>query len=115
MEFNSDREIKRLEREIFYLDKERTSIKKEIWLCNIEKRNLEKERDTSSKKRYLKVLKELYILNSNYNLKTSEIIRRRNIIDSLEVEKTKRHHTIKRVRTKDRHRLENMALVGDYE
>lgn len=42
MEFNSDREIKRLEREIFYLDKERTSIKKEIWLCNIEKRNLEK-------------------------------------------------------------------------
>ena len=89
MEFNSDREIKRLEREIFYLDKERTSIKKEIWLCNIEKRNLEKERDTSSKKRYLKVLKELYILNSNYNLKTSEIIRRRNIIDSLEVEKSK--------------------------
>ena len=115
MDLDVNKEIKRLRREIFYLDKEKNQIKKEIWSCNIEKRVLEKENDNASKKRYLKVLKELYILNSNYNLKTSEIIRRRNIIDSLEVEKTKRHHTIKRVRTKERHRLENMALVGDYE
>lgn len=30
MEFNSDREIKRLEREIFYLDKERLVLKKKF-------------------------------------------------------------------------------------
>ena len=43
MEFNSDREIKRLEREIFYLDKERTSIKKEIWLFSLFNRRFKRK------------------------------------------------------------------------
>ena len=82
MDLDVDKEIKRLRREIFYLDKEKNQIKKEIWSCNIEKRVLEKENDNASKKRYLKVLKQLYILSSNYELKTNEILRRRKMINN---------------------------------
>ena len=82
MDLDVNKEIKRLRREIFYLDKEKNQIKKEIWSCNIEKRVLEKENDNASKKRYLKVLKQLYILSSNYELKTNEILRRRKMINN---------------------------------
>ena len=115
MDLDVDKEIKRLRREIFYLDKEKNQIKKEIWSCNIEKRVLEKENDNASKKRYLKVLKQLYILSSNYELKTNEILRRRKMINKLEEMKSKSHQHMKRRLTKERHYEENVTLVGDFE
>ena len=115
MNFNVDSEIKRLEREIFRLDKERSQIKKDIWFHNNQKRDLEQAKDNVSKRRFLQILKELCILNSNYDLKTDEIIRRRKMINSLKEEKTRSHRCMKRIRTRERHYQENMALVGDYE
>ena len=115
MNFNVDSEIKRLEREIFRLDKERSQIKKDIWFHNAEKRSLEQATDIASKRRFLQISKELYILNSNYDLKTEEIVRRRKMINNLKEEKNRSHHGMKRLMTRERHYQENMALVGEFE
>lgn len=115
MNFNVDSEIKRLEREIFRLDKERSQIKKDIWFHNASKRSLERATDIASKRRFLQISKELYILNSNYDLKTEEIVRRIKRINNLKEEKNRSHHGMKRLRTRERHYQENMALVGEFE
>lgn len=115
MDFSVDKEIKRLKRERFRLEKEREAIKKDILFKNGEKRKLEKANDRTSKIKLIKILKELYVLNKNCNLKTEAIRAKTFKINELEVRKTKDHQSIKRVRTRERHCAENMALVGDCE
>lgn len=106
-----DRSIKKFEKKMFYLEKFRESLKSEIVVKKALKNELIKTRAKEAKKIILKLDKEIFILNINCNLYNEAIRFKRKTIDAYKEKKTHTHQSIKRMRTKERHRMENMTFM----
>lgn len=104
---NLDRSIKKLEKKMFYLEKLRESLKSEIVVKKTLKNELIKTQAKEAKKVILELDKEIFILNINCNLYNEAIRFKRKTIDAYKEKKTKTHQSIKRMRTRERHRMEN--------
>lgn len=104
---NLDRSIKKLEKKMFYLEKFRESLKSEIVVKKTLKNELIKTQAKEAKKVILELDKEIFILNINCNLYNEAIRFKRKTIDAYKEKKTKTHQSIKRMRTRERHRMEN--------
>ena len=104
---NLDRSIKKLEKKMFYLEKFRESLKSEIVVKKTLKNELIKTRAKEAKKVILELDKEIFILNINCNLYNEAIRFKRKTIDAYKEKKTRTHQSIKRMRTRERHRMEN--------
>lgn len=102
-----DRSIKKLEKKMFYLEKFRESLKSEIIVKKALKNELIKTQAKEAKKVILELDKEIFILNINCNLYNEAIRFKRKTIDAYKEKKTKTHQSIKRMRTRERHRMEN--------
>ena len=114
-DINLDRSIKKLEKKMFYLEKFRESLKNEIIVKKTLKNELVKTQAKEAKKIILELDKEIFILNINCDLYNEAIrFKRKTIdayIDAYKEKKTHNHQSKKRMRTKERHRIENLLFT----
>lgn len=110
-DINLDRSIKKLEKKMFYLEKFRESLKSEIIVKKTLKNELVKTQAKEAKKIILELDKEIFILNINCDLYNEAIRFKRKTIDAYKEKKTHNHQSIKRMRTKERHRIENLLFT----
>ena len=103
--------IKRLEREMFYLEKARDSLKSEIVVKKALKQQLMEIKAKEAGKPLVELDKEIFLLNINCNLYNDAIRFKRKTIDAYKEKKTRAHQSIKRMRTRERHRMENMTFM----
>ena len=96
---------------MFYLEKFRESLKSEIIVKKTLKNELVKTQAKEAKKIILELDKEIFILNINCDLYNEAIRFKRKSIDAYKEKKTHTHQNIKRMRTKERHRMENMTFM----
>lgn len=108
---NLDSCIKKLEREMFYLEKARDSLKSEIVVKKALKQQLMRTKAKEARKPLVELDKEIFILNVNCNLYNEAIRFKRRTITTYKEKKTHAHQSIKRIRTKERHRIENMIFT----
>lgn len=110
-DINLDRSIKKLEKKMFYLEKFRESLKSEIIVKKTLKNELVRTQAKEAKKIILELDKEIFILNINCDLYNEAIRFKRKTIDTYKEKKTHNHQSIKRMRTKERHRIENLLFT----
>ncbi len=108
---NLDRSIKKFEKKMFYLEKFRESLKSEIIVKKTLKNELVKTQAKEAKKIILELDKEIFILNINCDLYNEAIRFKRKTIDAYKEKKNHTHQSIKRMRTKERHQMENFFLT----
>ena len=96
---------------MFYLEKARDSLKSEIVVKKALKQQLMEIKAKEAGKPLVELDKEIFLLNINCNLYNYAIRFKRRAINAYKEKKTRAHQSIKRMRTRERHRMENMTFM----